>query len=416
MTAQIRSDIDRSRLHDSDPSSSSLDGIHLAAYPSGSADENFADRSIHSGGGDINEMLMTETVGADDVEEELQVSGLGPDVGPSDAIREVETDPEELAQDLRQLGWHLDENEDVRDVEALSTGRLAAGEDGSSRESSSSESTPHGMSSIVGNGLCDHLSAWPIPFPEALVYRARQPPKSLPQPKPVDFLTLAVYTVVLTLSARFNATTRAVNYVLQCVIVLINHCLAISTPDTSLNLQSSTETSNVIQPAKTVRTALAHLAVDDEVLLHPTCSNSECHNVFYEIKTVEGFTSLPEHCPACQHPLYVGGIPSVLKFPRVSLQQFLSRTLSAPGVEELIEEARIRRKRREDQDDAFRLNVAGDPTLPARAAFTRIYRERADGDEYQRLQELLDRRARNIEDSLTCQLDLYVDWYVLHIL
>ena len=41
------------------------------------------------------------------------------------------------------------------------------------------------------------------------------------------------------------------------------------------------------------------------------------------------------------------------------------------------------------------------------------YRERADGDEYRRIQQLLIERARGTEGSLTLQLDLYVDWSVL---
>ena len=95
------------------------------------------------------------------------------------------------------------------------------------------------------------------------------------------------------------------------------------------------------------------------------------------------------------------------------MQQFLSRILSAPGVEELIETVEIRRAQRDQEDDFFRSTVNDDAAFAPAAAFARIYRERADGDEYRRIQQLLIERARGTEGSLTLQQDLYVDWSVL---
>ena len=139
-------------------------------------------------------------------------------------------------------------------------------------------------------------------------------------------------------------------------------------------------------------------------------ANPECHEVFYHITSIERFATLPEMCSACGQSLYFGGVPSVLKFPRISLTQFLTRILSAPGVEELVEKVEERRSRRDHVDEEMRMTIANSPGFPARAAFARIYRERADGEEYRRLQQLLDRRPGRTEGSLSCQLDLYVEW------
>ncbi|CAD6586342.1 MAG: hypothetical protein TREMPRED_004394 [Tremellales sp. Tagirdzhanova-0007] len=181
-------------------------------------------------------------------------------------------DPEELADELRQLGAYLGEGDADEVVAVSAAAALEADRAGSHAESP----LPilHGIVPIVGEGLCDHLSIWPVPFPAALAYKEGQSRDRIPQSKPVDFLTLAVYSIALTLSARFNATTRAVNYVLQCLILLMNHCLAVSS-SSARPVSSPIESTPGMQSAHTLRTALVHLAVQDEVYVHPTCANPE---------------------------------------------------------------------------------------------------------------------------------------------
>ena len=103
------------------------------------------------------------------------------------ASEQVEVDPEVVSQELRELGWQLDQDRAPEEIERVSESGLdtdtAAGIT-SLGPAATSAPTCSGLSFIFGEGLYDHLQAWPITFPPALMYKQGQTAERLRKPNP----------------------------------------------------------------------------------------------------------------------------------------------------------------------------------------------------------------------------------------
>ena len=145
------------------------------------------------------------------------------------------------------------------------------------------------------------------------------------------------------------------------------------------------------------------LQMQANYVLLPICPNHKCFKVWYEIESIDRFDRLPEKCLDRGESMYAEEQPCAKRFARVSLSAYLTRFLAVRGMEQLVEMAESRRHSRVTQDDAFRQTLTD-------VSMDKIYRERANGAEFQRLQRLLDSKAQRYADSLILQLDLYIDW------
>ena len=296
-----------------------------------------------------------------------------------------EGDGDSDAEEREDVGWERDQ-EDVDNAGAVSD--------------QADEDEPMPDDPILDFDLVDHMPNWPNDFPTELLHSPNPPPSTPARPsRPLGFLTLALYYVVIALSARFGATVRASNFVLQSVGALLQFCISVQS---SAPLISSSDLSN-FSPAGSARTAMNQLQIQADYIVLPVCPNHKCFKVWYGTQSLDRFDRLPETCPDCGESMYAEEKPCAKRFARVSLSAYLTRFLAVRGMEQLVEMAESRRCSRETQDDAFRQTLTD-------ISIEKIYRERADGAEYQRLQRLLDAKAQRYADSLTLQLDLYIDW------
>ena len=106
----------------------------------------------------------------------IQVQSLSeavsnPDVLEAVAYNEAHSNPEELAHELRQLGCHLYEDDIGESIMAFFAAGLEADKAASFGATTSTLPTRCVMPVIEEEGLHDHLSTRPNPFPADLVYQ-----------------------------------------------------------------------------------------------------------------------------------------------------------------------------------------------------------------------------------------------------
>ena len=147
---------------------------------------------------------------------------------------------------------------------------------------------------------------------------------------------------------------------------------------------------------------LRQLGVNEHLTVHPQCPNNECGHVYYKLTRREEFAEkLPSVCPECQTSWRDGANkPKVLHFGRRTLQAELEHVMRVKGIEAVIERARDRKEKRDEEDERSRTR--------GEASWSKVWRQQDDGSTW------MSRRAQNanpaIMDALLITVNFGIDW------
>lgn len=277
---------------------------------------------------------------------------------------------------------------------------------------------------ITNPKLHDFLSQWPIPIPDIIANPASILPESYgfrsrPLRPETSFVDLYLNVHAATLSA-LQVPRAVVEFSLKTSIrfaqLMIDTCRptalrpsgetpmpigngqlpTISEPDASDAL------SDILQETVvTLRSVERRLGLEVPIICHPVCPDSDCHEVFYDLLTMDqAKMGLPTNCPNCGGNLRENGSVDanlICKwFNRIPLKYELERIFAYPGVESEFFDWK-RRKRA-----AFRTD-----NLPSGI---KIFAEQFDGDYWQ---SLLDSHGNRLsdDDADVAHFNFSIDWF-----
>jgi hypothetical protein len=255
--------------------------------------------------------------------------------------------------------------------------------------------------------LHDFLSEWPTPIPDTIANPASILPESYgfsarPPRSGMSFMDLYLGIHAATLSA-LQVPRSIVEFSLKTSIrfatLMMDTCRAALSPRNSPGEDEHEEL--LKSSVTTLKSVKKRLGLEVPLICHPVCPNSDCHEVFYDLLTMESSRKLlPAVCPACDSHLREEGKEDatlVCKwFNRIPLNYELERILAYPGVEAEIFSWKARKAANVDIEN-----------LPEGI---KIYREQFDGEYWKSLLDP-DGRPLSESDDNVIHTNFSIDWF-----